>query len=443
MSWIARGIGQLGSQAGEAYGIAQDWRARQQEMQIKAAQQKLQEMMLPLQIQEIQARLREQTQPKPAGLVTTRGGGTAGATFTPGTGYSLQTLEAGADPETVKTEIKKLAQSAPQEFRASVLGHADAIDAGADPMKELAGAQKDLEAGAVKTLPTGTTLNRLQARADEQFRAGDMAGYAETQKEINQLAVSAKPQSNSMWNTIAGVQQGDPAAIGRWKIYQDAMAQQLKERGEAFGRGRLFTLQTVWEDGVPGIMTGFEALQARNQGRNITIGGALPAQTRIAYQQLNAEATPALAGVRQYIKAFDNPQDQAIFAKVLAGAGTPEYGNEGAWLRNVLGQALRGGLSPDGRMLTANLSRLGETMGRFRSVAGLQATDSAMALTMGLLPGPTTPDSAYAKIQLDNLQQMIQQASTIPAMRNQGATAPNAPPPGSKVISLDEFLRQR
>lgn len=438
MGWLGRSLGQFGSDIGTGHDIALDWKQREQDMRMKAAQQKLEELMLPLKIQEINARVAEMTQPKPAGLVGTRGGGQAGVTFQPGKGYSLQPLEEGADPAAVKSQIQKMVQGAPKEFQSSIQSHIDAIDAGADPMKELASAQKDLEVAAAKAAPTGTTLNRLQARADEQLRNGDTAGYAETLKEIRQQSQAAKPQSPTMWNRIAAAQQGDPDAIAQMKMYNDQQMALLKQRGLAFGQGRLFTLQNTWEDGVPGVMTGFEVLQAKKEGRNVTIGGPLSAQIRIAYQQLNAEATPALSGVMKYVGAFDNTSDRAIFAKAMAGAGTPEYGNEAVWIQNVIGQALRGGLSEDGRHLAVNLARLGETMGRFRSVAGLQATDSAMSLTMALLPGPATPDSAYAKMQLTNLSQMIQQASNIPAMRNQGATGP---PPGSKIVPLADFLK--
>ena len=450
MGWLGRSLGQFGADVGTGHDIALDWKQREQDMRIKAAQQKLQEMMLPLQLQEIQARLAEMTQPKPAGLVGTHGGGQAGVTFQPGKGYSLQTLEEGADPAAVKSQIQKMVQGAPKEFQSSIQSHIDAIDAGADPMKELAAAQKDLEVSAAKAAPTGTTLNRLQARADEQLRSGDLAGYADTQKEITSLAKAGKPQNPTYWNRVAAAQQGDPDAAAQLKMDLDKQMALVKQRGMAFGQGRLFALQNTWEDGVPGVMTGFEVLQARNQGRNITIGGPLDAKTRIAYQQLYAEAGPALAAVESNLKAFDNPSDKAIFARVLANAGTPAAGEEESWFRNWSAQLLKSdsGLSADGRQVVPNIARLGETMGRFRGIAGLPATDSSMAVTMLLVPGPTTPDSSYARMQTNILRSMITQAGGIPAMRGQGQgtlTNPTGtggtPPPGSKIISLDDFLK--
>jgi hypothetical protein len=436
VGWLGRSIGEFGSQVGEGREIAQDWRAKQQDMQLKAARQKLDELMLPLQLQEIQARLKQMNEPRAAGIIGTKGGGQAGVTFQPGTGYSMQELEGGSDPDLVKQQITKMKGGVSKEFQSSIQSHIDAIDAGADPLKELAGAQKDLEAAAVKAAPSGSTLNRLQAKAAEQAQNGDMAGQAETLKEISDIQKAMKQSTPTMWGTIAGAQQGDPDAIARLRMYQDMQKQLVQERGLAFGQGRLFALQNAWIDGVPTVMTGFEVLQAKKEGKDVTIGGALNAQTRIAYQQLYAEAGPALKNVGQDIKAFDNQGDKLIFARALAGAGQAERGDEGAWFRNVFSQVLKGdsGLSPEGRKLAVDLARLGETMGRFRGVAGLQATDSAMAITMGLLPGPTTPDSAYAKMQLDALSQMIQQAGGIPAMRNQGQGDVNNPTPTQPII---------
>ena len=434
MGWLGRGIGEFGSEVGQGHEIALDWRAKQQDMQIKAARQKLDELMLPLQLQEIQARLKQMNEPRAAGIIGTKGGGQAGVTFQPGQGYSLQNLEAGSDPDLVKQQITKMKGGVSKEFQSSIQSHIDAIDAGADPMKELAGAQKDLEAAAVKAAPSGTTLNRLQAKAAEQAQNGDMAGQAETLKEIREIQKAMKQSTPTMWGTIAGAQQGDPDAIARLKMYYDGQKELVKERGLSFGQGRLYALQNAWVDGTPTVMTGFEVLQAKREGKDVTIGGALNAQTRIAYQQLYAEAGPALAGVEQFLKAYDNPSDRAIFAAAVKRAGPVEPGAELGWFRNMFSQIATDQLSPEGKHLKVNLARLGETMGRFRGVAGLQATDSAMAITMMLLPGDTTPNMEYAKFQTEALRQMITQAGGIPAMRNQGQGDLNNPTPTQPII---------
>jgi len=435
MAWLARSIGQFGNDAGEAAGIVQDRRAKQQQMDFAKVKQQLDMLMLPLQIKEIQQRLQQGGQAQPAGTIGTRGGGTAGLTFDRNTGkYSEQQLEGGADPEAVKAKIAGMKTGVSKEFQSAIQSHIDAIDAGADPLKELSGAQKDLESNAIKATPGGTTLNRLQAKYHEQVSGGDVQGAEDTMKEIRDIQKSMKQSTPTMWGTIAGAQQGDPDAIARLKMYQQMQKELVEQRGLAFGQGRLYSLQNAWVDGTPTVMTGFEVLQAKREGKDVTIGGALPAATRIAYQQLYAEAGPALKNVNADVKAFDNPTDRAIFARAMAGAGAAERGDEGTWFRNVFSQLAKDQLSPEGQKLAVDLARLGETMGRFRGVAGLQATDSAMAITMSLLPGPTTPNSAYARLQLDALTQMIQQAGGIPAMRNQGQGDVTNPTPTQPII---------
>lgn len=438
MAWLARSIGQFGNDAGEAAGIVQDRRAKQQQMDFAKVKQQLDMLMLPLQIKEIQQRLQQGGQAQPAGTVGTRGGGTAGLTFDRNTGkYSEQQLEGGADPEAVKAKISGMKTGVSKEFQSAIQSHIDAIDAGADPLKELAGAQKDLESNAIKATPGGTTLNRLQAKYHDQVSGGDVQGAEDTMKEIREIQKSMKQSTPTMWGTIAGAQQGDPDAIARLKLYYDGQKELVKERGLAFGQGRLFGLQNAWVDGVNSPMTGFEVLQAKRDGKDVTIGGPLSATTRIAYQQLYAEAGPALSEVEKYLKAYDNPGDRAIFAAAKRGAGPVERGNELEWFRNMFSQIATDQLSPEGKHLKISLARLGETMGRFRGVAGLQATDSAMAITMMMLPGNDTPNMQYAKWQTDSLRQMIQQAGGIPAMRNQGQgglnnltpTQPIIPPP--------------
>ena len=449
MGWLGRSIGQFGADAGTGAGIAQDRRLKEQEAKAAQVREQLQMLMVPLQIQEIQQRIKQANQPKSIGTIGTRGGGTAGLTYDPNTGtYKTQELEAGADPNSIIPTIEGLKRGVPKEFQSSIQGHIDAITAGADPLKELAGAQKDAEAAAIKAAPTGSTINRLQAKYTEQLSGGDVQGAQDTLKEIADIQKATKLSTPTMWGTMAGVVAGDKDAIARWKLYMDGQRQLLKERGLAFGQGRLFALQNFWVDGVPTFMTGFEALQAKKDGKDVTMGGPLNAQTRIAYQQLYQEAGPALAAVESHIKAFDNASDRAIFARILQHAGSPDPGGETMWFRNVFSQVLKEqGLSKDGQMLAVDLGRLGETMGRFRGVAGLQATDSAMALTLAMLPGATTQDSSIAEYQLKSLRSMITQAGQIPAMANQGqgtldnpgnANRPGSIPPPPAGFTLQQ-----
>ena len=113
MAWLARAIGQLGENAGEAHEIGLDWREREARMRGEAQDRQLRALMAPYELQRLMAEVKQMTAPKPAGIITTPSGGTAGITFTPGSGFSSQTLIPGLSKETAKAEIKNYAASVP------------------------------------------------------------------------------------------------------------------------------------------------------------------------------------------------------------------------------------------------------------------------------------------------------------------------------------------
>lgn len=85
---------------GQGYDINLGWRERLQNIAIQNARQKLEDLKGPLEIQEIQQRLKQMKQPQQAGIVKGVGGETSGVTFDPQTGtYSVKTLIPGAPPE--------------------------------------------------------------------------------------------------------------------------------------------------------------------------------------------------------------------------------------------------------------------------------------------------------------------------------------------------------
>lgn len=136
MSWLARALGDFGTQTGEASSINQDFASKQQDIASKAAQQKLAALMGPLQLQELQARVKELNEPKPAGIIQTQGGGNAGVT-TQGGKYSVQPLTPGADKNAIKAQISAMAAKAPKEYQGALEAIGLSIDNGEDPLKAL------------------------------------------------------------------------------------------------------------------------------------------------------------------------------------------------------------------------------------------------------------------------------------------------------------------
>jgi hypothetical protein len=100
MGWFGRGIGQFGSDVGTGYDINLGWKERLQQMALENARQKIAEMRAPLELQELQTRIKQMQSPQPAGIVKGAGGETSGVTFDPATStYSIKTLTPGAAAE--------------------------------------------------------------------------------------------------------------------------------------------------------------------------------------------------------------------------------------------------------------------------------------------------------------------------------------------------------
>jgi hypothetical protein len=99
MGWLGRGLGSFGSDVGRGYDINLDWKQRLQNMAMEQARQKLADLMGPLQVQELQTRLRQMQSPQAAGIEKGPTGALSGVTWNPTTGkYELQSLAPGGPP---------------------------------------------------------------------------------------------------------------------------------------------------------------------------------------------------------------------------------------------------------------------------------------------------------------------------------------------------------
>jgi hypothetical protein len=145
MGWLGRSLGTFGSELGEGKDIALGWREREQRMAIDAARQKLAEMLLPLQIQQLKQQIAQGGMPQKVGITGTPGGGTAGVTFDPNKGaFGTQELFPGANRDTVKAQIRKMAEGVQsKEAQATLQAYADAVGSGVEDPET--GLQKALQ----------------------------------------------------------------------------------------------------------------------------------------------------------------------------------------------------------------------------------------------------------------------------------------------------------
>jgi hypothetical protein len=434
MGWLARSLGQFGSDAGQGYDINLGWKERLQQMQIAAARQKLAEILGPLQVQEIQERLKQMQNPKTE-LVGTPGGGTSSISIS---------------PEGVV--------GAPKEVIPGRKGLKERLEDEQDPKKKaelLSQFREENEAIAGAKM---TPVTRLQKEAAEAYAEGDMQTYQAKLKEASDLSATGRAQkSPNKIDLIMRANAGDKEAQQALESLRKMDVEEAMARGEGWGKGRAAYQFSPYVDNSGQIVAwnNLEAMKRQQAGETLIPASRISPKDITAFQQFNAEATPALKIVRDNAAAFDNPTDRLIYANVLSHAGTPAYGQEVGWLRNVIRQAVAGGLSPVGRQEAMGIARLNETVGRMRSILGLPATDNAMALTLSLVPGPGSPDSKYVvgyddpvtkqhiPGQVDMLEQMAQLAVGIPAMRGVvPGGGGSTPPPGAKIMDLDDFLKQ-
>jgi len=267
---------------------------------------------------------------------------------------------------------------------------------------------------------------------------GDFDGFKKQVDLIHTVASATKPVVHKNFiDLIRGANAGnkdDAADLKKYMALQDEMRM-------SYGRGRAMYDLRPYVDPQTGRTIVMDSVTYRDKLMKGEFGdappvpmGRLTSNQVISIQQLQTEAgtkdsptyqTGALKGVYDNIKAYDNAKDRVLFAAAMNKAGKSD--DWLATMHNALGQIEVGQLSPEGQRLYVNLQRLAETMGRFRSSMGLPSTDSSMNLSLALLPGPATPSSDVAKMLLDNLNQMIDQAY-IPALGGKAKPTTSAKP---------------
>lgn len=262
---------------------------------------------------------------------------------------------------------------------------------------------------------------------------------AKGKTDIEKAKITSGGKARTELQLIGDALGGNTGAQAQLDVLQKRRMQLVQERNKGAAMRPLYQIQKGIDPDTGEItfLTGFQALEAKKEGKNFIPSGPLSARELIPFQRLQSESAPAIKAVRDNIGAFDNESDKAIIARIARDNGSPTYGNESGWLGNVINQSLKGNLSDQGRSELVALGRLNEVMGVVRAAQSLPATDLSMKTTLALLPGASTPNSKYAAEQIDSLEQMIKQATGIPALKSAGGNASKPSASGSsKVDSL-------
>ena len=282
---------------------------------------------------------------------------------------------------------------------------------------------KAAQIGADAKEDTQNQVNKMLGEAAEALKNGDVKGYQEKLKAAGQMAQAAKPvavkNNEAEWIARLTHDPNDKEAAANLKMLQDRREELMEKRGLSMGKGRLYQLRNYYDKstGETVSLTGFQYMDNPNQYMPV---GGLSQDKIVAVQQLQSEAAPAIKQMGDSLGAFDNATDRLLFAKIMKGAGAPTAGDEHTWFNNVVNQVSTSNLSQKGKDLMISEARMAETLGRMRGVLGLQATDSAMAITLGLMSGYNTPDSKYARKQLSTIDDMINKAVDVPALGGRG-----------------------
>jgi hypothetical protein len=257
-------------------------------------------------------------------------------------------------------------------------------------------------------------------KAMDAAEAGDWKTADAEFKIAHQGSESKRISPPNVWELIQKANAGDPAA-------KQALAKDVAMRKEiagAYGAGRaMYNMGNyINQQGEIATMSALDAATKIRQGLQWTLIGGLGSQQLVQMQRLQTEGYPAAAAVREYTKAFDNPSDRRIFARVMANPPQDEDGFI-PWAKASMDQALKssGELSPDGRKLVVRMKRLADTMGTLRSALGLPSTEASIHLMMQLMPGANTPDSAMANDIMDQLEATMQNAVDIPMYKKMKA----------------------
>ncbi len=330
----------------------------------------------------------------------------------------LEAEQAGTEQKKVQTERMKSSTMITMPSGAQVMVPNDQLG---NVLKSMAPAQAREEAAKITAgakTETQEAVNRVLNQATDALAKGDTAGYQRLIKQAGDMAVAKKPiavkNNESEWIARLTHDPSDKEAAQNLKTLQDRREELMEKRGLSMGKGRLYQLRNYLnkDTGQTESLTGFQYLGDKDKYTPI---GQLSQDKVVAVQQLQSEAAPAIKQMGDSLGAFDNQADKLIFAKIMKGAGAPTMGDEHTWFNNVVNQAATSNLSQNGKDLMISEARMAETLGRMRGVLGLQATDSAMAITLGLMSGYNTPDSKYAKKQLQTIDDMINKAVEIPA----------------------------
>jgi hypothetical protein len=264
-------------------------------------------------------------------------------------------------------------------------------------------AEKYLQAtGAAAIRGTATT-----AAADTRAGAATDVANINAKSRTDVANINAKNKVPNEIGLILKANAGDKEAAAAYQKLQEG---RIQVRSSSVTMRPMNFYDPQLQRNVT--MSAAEAERRQKDGEMLIQAGAVPSTTLLQMQRAQNAIPNAVDEVSKNLKAWDNEGDKAIFARVLKDV--PHTGDTSTWLGNVLDQTLNEKLSPEGQNAVISLRRLNESLGTLRAISGLPSTTGSMMATAALLPGGTTPDSKFAKKQLEQIKTLVQQETGVP-----------------------------
>jgi hypothetical protein len=260
------------------------------------------------------------------------------------------------------------------------------------------------------------------ASANRDSRESIAAENRDSRETVAANNLTAKPPAKpNELQLIQKANAGDKEAASTLKTLQSRRMEIAQARG-----GGQYSNFFNPELGRNERLSNEDAKQQQQSGKVLIPAGPVSATQILQTQRAQTAIPAAVSEVRKHLSAWDNPQDKAIFARIISES--PSGGVDHAtWFGTVLNNKLTNELSPEGKAAVLSLRRLNESLGSLRVAAALPATTGSMATTAALAPGATSPDSKFAGQQLDQILQLVEQETGVPflGLNKKGGSSPS------------------
>lgn len=432
MGWVGRSLGDFGSQVGQGYDVNLGWRERLQQMALQNARQKLEDLKGPLELQELQQRIRQGGAPQFQGTVKTPGGGESAIIRDPEQGtITTKDILPGLKPQEADARIGQMIQEAPTHQAKLLLTsiRQRLNDPNADPAAILADAEKAsekyLEAGKPQKREVYNWNDGTVQTFDEEGNASDpvpiiVGGKVNPKLLENQKQVYESHQAlaEDKFNKQLQLQTDRMKAYASTYAQMRGLVNQYSVIDKNTGEAVMVNANTI--NGSPGrYMAGSLGQQLKNREGifdeiKYTAGqfdSSLDGMTDHDFQTL-----PRLQ--LAYVLKSRDPRSA---------------------MSEFMGSEAASTLTPAQVDYVTGLAALSESAMSLRSIGGQgQGSDTLRNAITGMLPGPGTPSKSYARRQMDLFNgevEALHRAIPQGIRDSMGGISPAAvaPPPGAKV----------